>query len=174
MGSGGSSGPFWGLMVSGQNGGRIIPGTHYGLTTAGTGVTQAWLNNDGVATNTIFDYRPTKRFGLSSTSGAPGGGTNQPGFPGFDAGYAQNSFTEPAGGLLASFSSGTITALRSIAGSGGGWGAKGGDHYRTPPTGGSPGPGDITVGGAGGKAVNTNGFSVTWLGGQDRAYGVVG
>jgi hypothetical protein len=171
MGSGGSS-PDWGLVVSGQTGGRIIPGTHYGLNTSGTGTTQAYSTASQAGVADVFDYRTFKISSFGEAVGAPGGGAGQPGLPGFQIYFAAGTITEPADGMLARFSSGNT--IRSMAGTGGGWGAKGGDMYladtsTTPPTLAAP-----TVGGAGGKAVNTNGFAVTWLGGQDRAYGVVG
>jgi hypothetical protein len=171
MGSGGGS-PDWGLVISGQTGGRIIPGTHYGLNTSGTGMTQPYSTGSLASVADVFDYRTVKVSNFGDSLGAPGGGAGQPGMPGFDFYWAANTFTEPANGMLARFSNGGT--IRSMAGTGGGWGAKGGDQYLgVVVTGGSNFAG-ITVGGAGGKAVNTSGFSVTWLGGQDRAYGVVG
>jgi len=171
MGSGGGS-PPWSLAVSGQTGGRIIPGTHYGLTTSGTGTTEALIGGALASVGDVFDYRTTKVSNLGGAIGAPGGGTSQPGLPGFDVNFNAGALTEPANGMMARFSAGSI--LRSMAGTGGGWGAKGGDQYQTLSGSGLTSVSSITVGGAGGKAVNTNGFSVTWLGGQDRAYGVVG
>lgn len=62
--------------------------------------------------------------------------------------------------------------VHRTTGGGGGWGAKGGDGapyiqnnevVKPPPP-----------GGAGGKAIDTQGHAVTWLGGSDRAFGVVG
>ena len=171
MGSGGSS-PDWGLVVSGQTGGRIIPGTHYGLNTSGTGTTQAWGTTEALAAFDVFDYRAVKVSTFTGRVGAPGGGASQPGFTGFDVNWAANTFTEPVDGMLGRSANGGTA--RSLAGSGGGWGAKGGDHYVGQSVTGGVNFVGITVGGAGGKAVNTNGFAVTWLGGQDRAYGVVG
>jgi len=74
---------------------------------------------------------------------------------------------EPTSGALISPISG---------GGGGGWGAAGGSvlaigallHIPV----GSPVP--VSIGGAGGKAINTNGHAVTWIGGASRAYGAIG
>jgi hypothetical protein len=172
MGSGGSSGPDWALVISGQTGGRIIPGTHYGMNTSGTGTTQAYNTTSPASTGVTYDYRTYKLGAFGESMSAPGGGAGQPGMPGFQVYFTVNTFTEPADGILTLFSNGST--IRSMAGTGGGWGAKGGDMYVANTNTSPPTLASITVGGAGGKAVNTNGFAVTWLGGQDRAYGVVG
>jgi hypothetical protein len=61
---------------------------------------------------------------------------------------------------------------------GGGWGAAGGTGYsaETADTADPPGTlvGPNGLGGAGGKAINTNGYAVTWIGGSSRAYGAIG
>jgi hypothetical protein len=171
-GGGGGGAPPWNMMISGQTGGRIIPGTHYGLTTIGTGTTQVWDTTETLVTIDLFDYRAAKVIAITGRGGAPGGGAGQPGLPGFDVNFTAGAFTEPTDGMLSRNSSNYTN--RSIAGTGGGWGAKGGDQYLTGAGLGLATLTGITVGGAGGKAVNTSGFSVTWLGGQDRAYGVVG
>lgn len=66
----------------------------------------------------------------------------------------------------------------AIVGGGGGWGAAGGfgRALETQDTSDPPGTlaGPNGLGGAGGKAINTNGFAVTFAGGTDRIYGVVG
>ena len=72
---------------------------------------------------------------------------------------------------------GTSGAVGDGAG-GGGWGAAGaiGPASETADTADPPGTlaGPNGLGGAGGKAINTNGFAVTFAGGADRIYGVVG
>lgn len=171
MGGGGGT-PDYGLVISGQTGGRIIPGAHYGMNTSGIGTTQVWDTALTAATFDVLDYRAAKFLSVGGRVGASGGGAGQPGLPGFDVDFTANAFTEPADGMLARNSSNYT--IRSAAGTGGGWGAKGGDQYLTGVGLGLATLTGITVGGAGGKAVNTNGFAVTWLGGQDRAYGVVG
>jgi len=86
-----------------------------------------------------------------------GGGRQFPGSGGTNAvsgGSANNSGTTP-------------TDYSSAGGSGGGWGAAGGNGG----TGGGAIPG---AGGAGGKAVNLNGYTVTWVSGDtSRIYGAV-
>jgi hypothetical protein len=52
-----------------------------------------------------------------------------------------------------------------IGGGGGGWGARGGNAFNGTAT---------SAGAAAGKAINTNGNAVTWIGGSARAYGAVG
>lgn len=66
----------------------------------------------------------------------------------------------------------------SLVGGGGGWGAAGGlgpaglTDDPNDPAGTLAGPNGL--GGAGGKAINTNGHAVTWIGGASRAYGAIG
>ncbi len=61
---------------------------------------------------------------------------------------------------------------------GGGWGASGGTQpaNETIDAGDPPGTktGPDGLGGAGGKAINTNGYAVTWIAGSSRAYGAIG
>ena len=66
----------------------------------------------------------------------------------------------------------STSPVTATSGGGGGWGAAGGSGTQnlidfTAVKGGNPG-------GAGGKAIKTNGHAVTWLGGSDRAYGAIG
>lgn len=181
MGSGGT--PIIYASMSGQPGGRIMPGTHYGISTAGTGVSQMQLaTGDPLPTPFTADYRPNKNRYLVDTAGAPGGGGNNPGYNGgyTDPTYAQHAAEDAAGQGPVYLTGGPV--ITSSAGSGGGWGAKGGDTYApdyNTVAGNNPAGDPVYVrfkiaGGAGGKAVQTNGYAVTWLGGSDRAYGAVG
>ena len=174
MGSGGT--PIVYRTMSGQAGGRVMPGVHYGLTSAGTGgamVIGSAITN--IFQTTEYDYRVSKLYGYAETSGAPGGGVNN---PGYDGGYTNeyyNFFPQPLA------KAGTLV-LACNSGSGGGWGAKGGDVYAADyattfgnDSNGTPMYAQVLIaGGAGGKAVQTNGYAVTWLGGSNRAYGAVG
>lgn len=175
MGGGGT--PIIYRTMSGQAGGRIMPGVHYGLTSAGTGGAMV-IRSDvtGTFTTNEYDYRVSNLYGYAETPGAPGGGVNN---PGYDGGYTNehyNFFPQPLA------KSGTLV-LSSNSGSGGGWGAKGGDMYGIDYATnlGKDSAGTVmyaqvfsAAGGAGGKAVQTNGYAVTWLGGSNRAYGAVG
>jgi hypothetical protein len=73
---------------------------------------------------------------------------------------------------------GTSSSIPGYGAGGGGWGAAGGLQIAsetlidTDPPGTLVGPNGL--GGAGGKAINTNGFAVTFIGGADRIFGVVG
>lgn len=158
---GGSSGPLKLGGISGQGGGRILPGV------AG-GVGELLLGDPrGAATTTVAptqpDYRPSPPYGstFDTVFAAPGGG---PGQPGKGDAFVIYTSVDP--------NNGTTMQVRPIAGGGGGWGAAGGSGTQylpdfTTQRGGNPGA-------AGGKAIKTNGHAVTWLGGSDRTYGAIG
>lgn len=161
MGSGGGGGPLKIGGISGQGGGRILPGT------AG-GVGELILSSPRTDINASVaagypDRRPVPPFGFSFDTlfTAPGGA---PGQQGQDDGFAVYVFRNA--------SDGTLTPIKPLSGGGGGWGAAGGAATRyladlTVQAGGNPGA-------AGGKAVATNGNAITWLGGSGRAYGAIG
>ncbi|WP_109389519.1 hypothetical protein [Salibaculum griseiflavum] len=157
---GGSSGPFKIGGLSGQGGGRILPGS-------GGGIGELILSTPRVDIDQQVvpgapDRRPSPPFGspFDTIFAAPGGGPGQPG-----KGDTFTIYVRDAGG-------GNDNPERPFAGGGGGWGAAGGAGTQTLD--------DLTVqqggnpGAAGGKAIKTNGHAVTWLGGSDRAYGAIG
>lgn len=160
MGSGSGGGPLKIGGISGQGGGRILPGI-------GGGVGELILSASrfdapaNVAPDQP-DYRPTPPFGAAfdTVFAAPGGGPGQPGKGDTFAVY-----------VAVNANDGTTTPVTPTSGGGGGWGAAGGSGTQiidfTAQKGGNPGA-------AGGKAIKTNGHAVTWLGGSDRAYGAIG
>lgn len=159
MGSG-NSGPFKIGGISGQGGGRILPG-------AATAVGELILATGRLEVTNVAagypDHRPTKPYGstLDTAFAAAGGG---PGLQGAGDGTAIYHTINP--------NTAEILPVCPIAGGGGGWGAAGGaaTAYNLDPAlqiGGN-------IGGAGGKAIHTNGYAVTWLDGSTRAYGAVG
>lgn len=95
--------------------------------------------------------------------GCGGGGYGSTKFPGGQAGYG--GAAGEAGGTAVTQASGW-NARTAASGGGGGWGASGGGLQ----TGSSY---SQRSGGAGGKAINTNGASITWITGSTRAYGAV-
>lgn len=155
--------------LSGQGGGRILPGTAGGVGEL------IYVSPRTVQAETIDpaypDRRPNSPLGsmFDTVFCQPGGGPGEPG-----KGSEFKIY-----GVLSTMQDGTVqTFLQAgMGGGGGGWGAAGGsgDHlgfdqslgYETRLFGANPG-------GAGGKAINTNGHAVTWLGGANRAYGAVG
>lgn len=148
MGGGGGPTTLYTSGYSGQGGGRIIPGTSTNLSpwTVVTGTT-------GVASTVYTDNRYSSpgsiTYPLSDSVGAPPSAAGQAG--------RGNTFV-----VYSVYDSGTATTneLKPTSGAGGGWGAQGGT-------------GTVT-GGAAGKAINTAGNTVTWIGGSSRVYGVVG
>ena len=107
------------------------------------------------------DLRPSKPLGspFDTWFGSSGGGPGQAG----------------ASDTLVIYGDVNGNVIKPTAGGGGGWGAAGGAGRVE--TGLFDDPTFITSGnpgGAGGKAINTNGHAVTWLGGATRAYGAVG
>lgn len=101
--------------------------------------------------------------GSNSTANAVGSLTSKIGSGGGSVG---GSYTTPE------FSGGG-SILAYGGGGGGGWGAAGGsminDGNLT-----STSPVTINPGAAGGKAINTNSYAVTFTGGSNRVYGVIG
>lgn len=143
--------------ISGQGGGRVMPGT-------ACGVGEVFSRTDRPTYDAVTAYpdlRPSKPRGspFDTWFGSPGGGPGQAG--------ASDTFV-----VYGDFNQNVI---KPTAGGGGGWGAAGGAGrvetglFEDPTfiTSGNPGA-------AGGKAINTNGHAVTWLGGATRAYGAVG
>ena len=160
MGSGGGNlGPYKIGGISGQGGGRIIPGT-----AGGVGEVFSQTSRLSPVVNTAYpDLRPAKPFGSTydTVFAAPGGGPGQAGRSDTFAVYRDSA------------NNGAF--ITPLAGGGGGWGAAGGAGLID--TGGFEEPTSITSGNpgaAGGKAINTNGHAVTWLAGSARTYGAVG
>lgn len=161
MGSGsGNSGPLKIGGISGQGGGRILPGT-------GGGIGELHMTTPQFVPTLspgYPDYRPNPPYGGTAQTvfGAPGGGPGQSGKGDLFQVYVGTD----------GFST-TVAPRTGSSGGGGGWGAAGG-------TGLAPGAAVLEVvaggnpGAAGGKAINTNGHAVTWLAGSARTYGAVG
>jgi hypothetical protein len=162
MGSGsGNPGPFKIGGLSGQGGGRIMPGSAGG---AGELFFRP-VRSDATANVAPGepDYRPSPPYGSAYDTffSAPGGGPGQPGKGDAFAVY-----------VFVNTDNGTTSPVTPTSGGGGGWGAAGGAGTQalsgfTVQTG-------ANLGAAGGKAIKTNGHAVTWLGGSDRAYGAIG
>jgi hypothetical protein len=160
-GGGGSSGPFKIGGLSGQGGGRILPGSSSGIGELITSTPR--IDENPLVVSGAPDRRPSPPFGspFDTKFAAPGGGPGQPG-----KGDAFTIYIRDPGG------DNPQSPVTPFAGGGGGWGAAGGaglqqtDQF-TAQQGGNPGA-------AGGKAIDTNGHAVTWLGGSNRAYGAVG
>lgn len=160
---GGSGGPVLSYDIgglSGQGGGRIMPAVQ-------TGIAELILETPRVVPpfgidTSIPDIRPTKPSDVICTVwSGQGGGSGQAGTGDEVIIFGRlnfNSVLEPA---------------HASAGGGGGWGAAGGGGT-------ARGPDTFTgviggkTGAAGGKAIQTNGHPVTWLGGSSRAYGAIG
>jgi hypothetical protein len=161
MGSGGGGGPHKIGGISGQGGGRILPGG-----AGGTGELLLTAPRIDVTANVAPghpDYRPMPPFGstFDTVFAAPGGG---PGQPGQGDGFAVYVSLNP--------NDGTTSPVTPLSGGGGGWGAAGGAATQfltdfTTQQGGNPGA-------AGGKAISTHAHPVTWLGGSNRVYGAIG
>ena len=160
MGSGSGGGPLKIGGISGQGGGRILPGT---AGSVGELILNATRSDASANVAPGYpDYRPTPPYGSTFDTyfAAPGGG---PGQPGKGDAFAVYTFVNA--------NDGTTSPVTPTSGGGGGWGAAGGSGTQTidftVQKGGNPGA-------AGGKAIKTNGHAVTWLGGSDRAYGAIG
>lgn len=95
---------------------------------------------------TTLAFRATYDDGRTSNQDTVGGGAGQ---AGSNNTYLSDGFSE----------------YLKLGGGGGGWGAKGGNTTTGTST---------LAGAAAGKAINTNGFAVTWVSGAARAYGPVG
>lgn len=159
MGDAGDSGRFGppNLKVggiSGQGGGRILPG-------AAGGVGEVIITTPRIKVTADLapgspDHRPSPPCGSHEDTAftAPGGG---PGEPGKGDDFVIYKVIED-GGVT------SVTTARA-GGGGGGWGACGG----------ATGTGDDRhIGAAGGKAIETNGHAVTWASGSTRAFGAIG
>ena len=160
MGGGSGRGPSQIGGISGQGGGRILPGT-------GGGVGEIFLVSPrltATAAPGYPDYRPDPLYGepIVTVFAAPGGGPGQSGKGDLFAVYVGTDGNTTA-----------VAERTGAAGGGGGWGAAGGTGL---------GPSSVALevvaggnpGAAGGKAINTNGHAVTWLAGSARTYGAVG
>jgi hypothetical protein len=153
-GFGGNNPPYIFAGMSGQGGGRIMPATRGGF---GEFNYNEPLN--------VPDYPPATDLRLNPPFGADfttvwasrGGGSSQDGDSTGFAVYDGVYDGEPA-------------TYITRAGGGGGWGAAGGDGSTILDP-----DNAVNIGGAGGKAINTNGHAVTWTGGQgtDRVFGAV-
>jgi len=137
-----------GYSVGGA-GGRIFPGSGGGSVTPSTSAV-AGGNGGGAGGGGSANGGYYNKGSTVATSGA-GGGSN-------------------SGGGTAGISGGGFSTFAAAGGGGGGWGASGGagkyGQNGGPYTGGN--------GGAGGKAVNLNGYTVTWTSGNTtRVYGTV-
>lgn len=159
-------------IMSAQTGGRVLPGVSYRGQRGGT--SELYVTNttpegseNGTGTyglrNMRFEATPVL-FAVSSWGGGPG----ETGSDGCTSSLTAAQFANAPSSLIPLFANLDLSTYGfPEAGGGGGWGARGGNFIDT----------TFTVrraGGAGGKAINTNGHGVTWLGGSDRAYGAVG
>jgi hypothetical protein len=154
---GGSFDPIYALGVSAQSGGRILPATDRMLQR--DGLMQVAVGWNGVQYEGFTpDRRPIRQ--SSALLGGIGGWGGANGQPGAKAGLT-------AEGAVVVWVDAAGQAQSCASAGGGGWGAKGGDYSNTA-------LGGVWIGGAGGKAIETNGHAVTWTGGSDRAYGAVG
>jgi hypothetical protein len=167
---GGSVTPSQVAIMSGQNGGRVLPGVSYrgqrvGISELHTG------DPTGTENGTDFWGLRNMRFEvvlLTGGAGGWGGGPGETGSDGATGGLTPAQFASAPPSLI------PLTATLDFAsyacpfaGGGGGWGARGGNVLNTALA-------VVSAGGAGGKAINTNGHAVTWLVGANRAYGAVG
>lgn len=162
MGSGGGGGPQQIGGISGQGGGRILPGAASGI---GELITTSPRQEVTANLSAAYpDRRPVPPYGSAwdTVFAAPGGGPGQPGHGDAFVVYGYLNTDD-----------GTTRPMTPRSGGGGGWGAAGGagtmvtnDGYVLT-AGGNPGA-------AGGKAIATNAHPVTWLGGSTRVYGAIG
>lgn len=106
---------------------------------------------------------------LPGVGGAVGTQTSTYGKGGGAGGGAAALSTSSASGGSANTAGGSATTFLASGGGGGGWGASGGTAGRTTDW---SGPLNTATGGAGGKAVNLNGYTVTWLATGTR-YGAI-
>lgn len=168
MGSGGG-GSVTSSGMSGVGGGRIIPGTdrgpagQFGLAAAPLYTySSISINNINPSLNTLGFLSAYAVQG--SAGGEAGKGSEYKIFQGVET------------------TNGSTIIIRPSNGAGGGWGAAGGTYQEyvsgtdTPATTSqnlTGGPVSM-IGAAGGKAINTNGHAVTFIGGSSRVFGVVG
>lgn len=195
-GGGGSSGAT-GMGGSGGAGGGMSGGYWTKSSLASDTRSKASLGSAGLTSSTLYSGTGGRVLGGSGYGGA--GATITSGSPG----TLTNSTASSAGGggVVSNSQAGSevITYVAHAAGGGGGWGASGGsakymsltesqvsENSATGGQGGYTGNGGngvipsggsfVSSGGAGGKAIGLNGYSVTWVGGtssSSRAYGAV-
>lgn len=150
MGGGGGGGPVTNFTsgYSGQGGGRIIPGTSSNLASWSV-VTSSTTAAQVFTVDNRYNSPGSLIYNTFSSTAfsAPPSSAGQ---VGRDNSYIGYSYV----------SGGTTYSEFADAGAGGGWGAQGGTSS--------------VAGGAAGKAINTAGNTVTWIGGSNRVYGVVG
>ena len=147
--------------LSGQGGGRIMPATTGGIGELIVHVDSVTGNRLPQTADTTRgpDRRPTPPYGwiLDTIFSSAGGGPAEAGM----------SIDYPV------FYNGTETLpTGTCSGGGGGWGASGGNSVNETVL--ITDAGTPNLGAAGGKAIQTNGHAVTWLGGSSRAYGAIG
>lgn len=190
---GGSSGgsittTYWYHSTSGQSGGRVMPGISVRKRADGYGHPQVGRSDTGASPMdpaiVVDDFRPNQTYiSLFSRGGSPGGGPGEQGANGgnfHEVRAALFGITDPNAYayhyLRITQASGPDLIYTGLSGGGGGWGAAGGSIINSTYDANYQVNGFTlgVAGGAGGKAIQTNGNSVTWLGGQSRAYGAVG
>lgn len=163
---GGSSGPTRAQTagLSGAGGGRILPGS------APTDYVP-WVSAGGpsyqpVPTAAVFNI--DRRY---QTVGSDPIWYERPGAPPSAAGQAGRGVEFVAVNVASTLSATGFLDIFPASGAGGGWGAAGGNSLLT-----NTGYATIgtSYGGAAGKAINTAGNTVTWIGGSNRVYGAVG
>lgn len=194
MGGGGGSSNYyyWFHATSGQSGGRVMPGISVRGRTDGYGHPQVgWITQNAGYLPPALDpaivvdeFRPWPGYLVFYTkTGSPGGGPGEQGANGgsfHEVSAASVGVVDPNAyayhHLRITQASGPDSIFTGISGGGGGWGAAGGSVISSTVDANNVVNGSTVAaaGGAGGKAIQTNGNSVTWLGGQARAYGAVG
>ena len=136
--SGSNGGQYFGDFGAGGGGGRILPGT------GGVGFT----NGSGVAYNNTY----------GRGGGAGGSGGSYYGFSSANGYYYASG--GGSGGSGGNAGNSTASNENSGGGGGGGWGASGGNVVMNLANGGGY---TYSTGGAGGKAIALNGYTVTYL-----------
>ena len=188
MGGGGIAVDFYTAAISGQGGGRILPGAASTANLSGFDASQSgWPTTPFLAVpgpvdnrvNTAHTYHMTVNQQPFLTN------TSQNNSGTFISG-AQQSVTgggPGSAGASADFIihywnvNGVATPVRGWGGGGGGgWGAAGGSGivFTGTDTTGNGGTSSTIAGGAGGKAIDTQCHAVTWIAGSNRSYGAVG
>lgn len=165
MGGGGTVTYYYYAAFSGQNGGRVLPGQSYRNVVGGMAEIYVGTPLTSGYTNTLYRYPDVL---LIHGKGVPGGGAGESGYTTIYPASTTPYTEESSIGINTNgeYTYGSHLFL-TAGGGGGGWGAKGGDCL-------DKNSNVFVYGGAGGKAVQTNGYAVTWLGGSNRAYGAVG
>lgn len=147
-GAGGGSGGGDGLPSSGGTPGSVGSSGGNGPGSGGGGGGRVFPGTGGAGA-VAYDHAP----GYGGTAGGGGGNWNFSTGHGCTGGSANNP--SPNDGV----------SDFTYAGGGGGWGASGSGGYYW--------QGGSYSGGAGGKAVALNGFTVAWKGSQSQVYGAV-